>query len=139
MKTPLALFRGFQLASGVGTKANRIQQAVLENYFESDRLSKLYQARLLTAAVLGNKEEVQKTLKNLAEVLFPEIGQKREDFRDSALKVMEKWRTKVVQIVTEFKGLDVVRAESSIVDAEKVAEEVRMIAKLSMDRKRRKR
>ncbi len=53
LKTPLALFRGFQLASGVGAKINGIHQAVLENYFEHDRLSKLYQARLLTAAILG--------------------------------------------------------------------------------------
>ena len=108
MTTPLAYLRGFQLASGVGLRPGPLQEAVLSNFFRRDRLSKLYEARMIAAAVLGDKKAASESLTEISEVLFPEMEQKRQDFRKTALRQMEGWRNKVIEITAQKGALSAV-------------------------------
>lgn len=97
MKSPLAFFRGFQLASGANLAAPSLQQVVLKRYFYKDRLVRLHETQVLLESLAGSKN-VASTFKELMGHLFPEMDVSKDDFRARALKDMEGWKGKVFEI-----------------------------------------
>lgn len=119
MKTPLALFRGFQLTNGVKLNGEPLREAAVYNYFHRDRVARYHQSRLVAAAALGDQDKAQESLRIVTENLFPEMEEKRQDFRKHAEDVMQTWRDQVVTIEGK---------EAKVGPAKKYEEE---IAKLS--------
>lgn len=97
MKTPLAYFRGFQLASGADLKAPSLQQRVMENYFFKERLVRIHETKVLVAAMAGGKD-IGPYYQTLMNHLFPEQGKPKEDFRLGAQRQMDMIRSKVFEI-----------------------------------------
>jgi hypothetical protein len=100
LKTPLAYFRGFQLASGVepGGRALSavLREAALLDYFRRQRLAQVYQTRVMVAAIRNNDNLMREAFQSYSEALFPEIGDQRDAFRDRASREMKQWRNKVI-------------------------------------------
>ena len=111
MKTPLALFRGFQLSSGVPLKLPVLQEVVLKNYFKNQRLIQLNSSQLLVHAILqSDGKKISGMMNGLAQLLFPEMEASKEDFREKAEKLMKGWRNTVILIDQKgnatIKGID---------------------------------
>lgn len=66
------------------------------DYFRRQRMSQIYHARLMVAAIRGNDNLMREAFQSFSETLFPEIADQRESFRDVASKEMARLRDKVI-------------------------------------------
>lgn len=99
MKSPLALFRGFQLASGVEPdRVPPLREAVLRSYHNKERMARLYETELVMASARGNTQVIHEVLPAYMEMLFPEMEQRQGDFRKEAAAQMQGWSDKVIEI-----------------------------------------
>ena len=100
------------------------------DYFRRHRLSQIYNARLMVAAIRGNDNLMREAFQNYSETLFPEIGDQREEFRKRAGKEMARWRDKVIIL-----GAD---GYASVRKVSEVAGELAALTKRSWELRRRK-
>jgi len=131
LKSPLAYYRGFQIASGVGLNVPPLKDIVLRRYFYKERLARAAEVESLAQAMIATATKdgkaADKAFRKFKAILFPELADEVEDFASKAKPVMEAWRDRVWSlqpVKVGKKGMGVIARIHKIAD---VADQIRRI------------
>jgi hypothetical protein len=140
LKSPLAYFRGFQIASGVGLKMPPLQEAVLRRYFYKDRLAKIAEAEAISQAMISTATKdgnaADKAFRRLKGILFPELAEETEDFATKSKPIMDAWRTRVWSLEPVKVGKKGIGAIARIHKLADVIDEIRKIKPIPKEMRR---
>lgn len=136
MKSPLAYYRGFQIASGVGLDLPPLKDVVLRRYFYKERLARAAEVEALSQAMIATAtregKAADKAFRKFKAVLFPELAEEVEDFAVKAKPIMEAWRDRVWSLEpvrVGKKGMGVVARIHRLSDVADQIKKIRAIPK----------